>query len=264
LIIEYTPLAWKVGVHCSSKFPACLIEIIRFVTKPLKFAGIVGGKSNEIRDDTIEIFGGIIVTAGIILEFACIFLQHGAALEVRTANSRLQTILDNEATEAKDALAKAGVTIGALSGNLDEMRERLSQTEKAIEELRKSPALPPPTPPPPSPSTGMYALTGDAKRAIRETTLSGAIVSIIPFMPNLEPFASALGNAFAAVPGVQVAVGHGNFIMNGQVGLIVQYDHANPVSASVFNALVKAGLNPIDGPATPDTSIVFIKVAPKP
>ena len=82
-------------------------------------------------------------------------------------------------------------------------------------------------------------------------------------MPNLEGFASDLGAAFAAVPGVQVAVGHGNFIMNGQTGLIVQYDHSSRVSKSVFEALVKAGLHPIDGPATPGTPIVFIKVAPQ-
>jgi hypothetical protein len=61
-------------------------------------------------------------------------------------------------------------------------------------------------------------------------------------MPSLEKLANTLGAALAKVPGVQVAVGHGNMIMNGQTDLIVAYDHGNPVSASVFNALVRRGL----------------------
>jgi hypothetical protein len=66
-------------------------------------------------------------------------------------------------------------------------------------------------------------------------------------MPAYEVFADALGNALKLAKDAQVAVGHNNFIMNGQEGLIVQYDHSYPVSVSVFNALVKAGLKPIDG-----------------
>ena len=78
-----------------------------------------------------------------------------------------------------------------------------------------------------------------------------------------QRFADEPAAAFLAVPGVHVAVGHGNMIMDGQEGLIVPYDHDNLISASVFDALAKAGLDPIDGPPTPGTPVVFIKVAPR-
>jgi hypothetical protein len=92
--------------------------------------------------------------------------------------------------------------------------------------------------------------------------VSLSFLSIIPFMPG-EPqtFADDLGTVLATVPGAQVAVGHDNMIMNGQTGLIVQYDRSNPVSVSVFKALVKAGLHPTEGPSAPG-SVVYIKVAP--
>lgn len=176
--------------------------------------------------------------------------------------------------EARSKLAEAGLTIGELTATSQGMRERVSQAERDIKTLQEAakispstttpPAtLPPIAPPSPPPQTAPpYQLTDIARRIIRDTTTPGAIVNVIPFMPNLERFASDLGSAFAAVPGVQVAVGHGNVIINGQTGLIVQYDHGSRVSKSVFEALVKAGLNPIDGPPTPGTPIAFIKVAP--
>jgi TIR domain len=103
----------------------------------------------------------------------------------------------------------------------------------------------------------------EAARIIRSVVQPGAKVRIIPFMPGgLEKFADALAAALATVPGAEVGVGRGNMIMNGQEGLIVQYDHSNSVSASVFEALRKAGLNPVDGPPAPGP-VVFIKVAPE-
>lgn len=200
---------------------------------------------------------------GILLLWSDTILAGRQQIEIASLN-RQAAGLATDLGNARSEVAKDGVTIGALSGNLEGMQRRMSQAEQAIERLQNAPHTPSP---PPSvsiaPSGTPNPLTEDAKRAIRETTKSGAIISIIPFMPNLERFASDLGAVFATVPGVQVAVGHGNLIMNGQTGLIVQFDHKNPTSASVFAALSKAGLNPIDGPATPGTPIVFIKVAPQ-
>jgi hypothetical protein len=149
-------------------------------------------------------------------------------------------------------------------------QSRLKQMEDAIKDLQSAAKAPPitlpptPTPTPLLPQPTERHVDAIAQRVIRSTTLPGAIISIIPFMPG-EPqnFANQLGEAFSSIAGVQVAVGHDNFIMNGTRGLYVQYDHNNPVSVSVFNALAKAGLNPIDGTPTPGTSIVFVKVAPQ-
>jgi hypothetical protein len=123
-------------------------------------------------------------------------------------------------------------------------------------------------PPAPTPSVLPVPVVGrhigpEEVQIIRSVAQPGARVSIIPFMPG-EPvrFANALAGALAAVPGAKVEIGLGNMIMNGQEGLIVQYDHSNAVSASVFEALRRAGLSPVDGPAAPGP-VVFIKVAPQ-
>jgi hypothetical protein len=171
---------------------------------------------------------------------------------------------ERDIASARMEAANTGVKLGTLE---TEMQGRIKQIED--EPARIGAAKPPPlstTPVPPGPPTTALAtgfhVSGEARQIIRSTTLPGAIISIIPFMPGeIQRFADDLGAAFSAVPGVQVAVGRGNIIMNGQTGLIVQYDHSNPVSASVFNALAKAGFHPLDGPSTPATSVVFIKVA---
>lgn len=183
----------------------------------------------------IEMIGGVLVIVGVAGELVVQSFQHSAETALRIANDQYTASLSGDVNRLGKNLADLGV-------QLEQEKARLVPS--------------PPAPPAPTP-----ALTGEAMRIIRETTKQGAIVSIIPFMPNLEPFALELGRAFASVPGVQVSVGHGSMIMNGQTGVIVQYDHTNPVSASVFDALQKAGLHPVSGPAVPGTPIVFIKIA---
>jgi hypothetical protein len=183
---------------------------------------------------------------------------------IEADTKRIQEAVDNARQETAKEGVRAVEAEGRLTSEQAKWNDRIGRLEQVVEELGRGHIIAPAVPPISSaPTEARYILTDDARRIIRETTMPSAIVSIIPFMPNLEQFASDLGAAFAAVPRVQVAVGHGNTIINGQTGLIVQYDHNNPVSASVFNALVKAGLNPIEGAPATGSPIVFIKVAPR-
>lgn len=182
----------------------------------------------------------------------------------RAETKQTQEAVQRVGQEAANEGVRAGQAEERLASEQAKWNDRIGRLEQEVEELRTGHTIAPIVPPIKSAATeARYILTDDARRVIHETTMPGAIVSIIPFMPNLEQFASDLGAAFEAVPGVQVAVGHGNTIINGQTGLIVQYDHNNPVSASVFNALIKAGLNPIAGAPVTESSIVSIKVAPR-
>jgi hypothetical protein len=98
---------------------------------------------------------------------------------------------------------------------------------------------------------------------IRSTVKPGAIIIIIPLVPGgPQDFAHDLAVAFSSVPDVKVSVETGNLILNGSRGLMVQFDHSNPVSISVFEALQRTGLDPkdlsnISGPE------FYLKVAPE-
>ena len=186
----------------------------------------------------IEMIGGILVTIGVSGELIVQFFQHSAETTLRITNDRYAAYLNGKV----DRLGKSLATMGV------EVTQEKERTASSV--------------PSPPVTASRYKLSDEAMQIIQKTTRPGAIVSIIPFMQSLESFADQLGAAFAGVPGVQVAVGHGNMIMNGQTGLIVQFDHENPASRSVFEALQKAGLDPVAGPPTPGTPIVFIKVAP--
>lgn len=220
----------------------------------------------------VEIIGGALITIGVAGELGVQFFQSNAETSLRTSNHQYVGLLSNNIERVSKDAANAGVAVGALQEIVKQAQEQvksaqleLNQMEDEIKHLETAQKAAPPAVTPPSvPNGAPRYVDANARGIIRSTTLPGAIVSIIPFLPG-EPqnFANELGAAFSAAPGVQVAVGNDNFIMNGQRGLIVQYDHNNPVSTSVFDALTRARLNPIEGPATPGTSIVFIKVAPQ-
>jgi hypothetical protein len=248
--IEEIPLMWM-----GAKF------IIAWYSRGLPFAV---RRALPHWERAIEFVGFGLLVIGLAFES----LFQGAA-QTREAHDK-QALYD-AVLKAKHDTALEGVRAAEAEGRLGTVQSlfesRVERLEGEVHDLRAAQPRPPttlPLPPPANvaPSGAHYVLTDDARRIIRATAMPGAIVSIIPFMPDLERFATELGNAFNAIAGIQVAVGHGNVIINGQTGLIVQFDHTNPVSASVFEALRQAGLNPIDGPSTPGP-VVFIKVAPQ-
>ena len=164
-------------------------------------------------------------------------------------------VYDIAQTASRTAAAQ-GVQVVQQDLQLQELKASVALIELQTDILATKPA----THVPPN-SLQPRHITAKEARIIKATTLPGATVSIIPYLPGaVEEFADALAGAFEAVPGAQVAVGRGNVIMNGQTGLIVQYDHSNSVAVSVFNALVKAGLKPTEGTEVPG-SVVYIKVA---
>jgi hypothetical protein len=198
------------------------------------------------------VLGGVVV--GAICTIALFVFDEGTSRTVAFV-----------AQDAHRTAADQGVTVVQQQSKIDEYSGRIAQLElkvKGIEVANATPRKPLPIAVP-GPPTSLIVTRGvgpDEARIIRSETLPGPTISIIPFVTSLEPFANELASAFEAVPGAQVVVGRGNMITNGQNGLIVQYDHTNQVSVSVFNALVKAGLSPIDG--TPVSgSVVYIKVA---
>lgn len=175
-------------------------------------------------------------------------------------------IIYDVAQAASRTAAARGVQVVQQQAQLDEILGLISKLDGRVTKIEADAGKPATLAVIPSlpliSAPGSRKVTAEAARIVRSTALPGVTVSIIPFLPG-EPqaFADELAAALNAVPGAQVAVGHGNMIVNGQQGLIVQYDHSNPVSASVFNALAKAGLNPISGPPA-DGPVVYIKVAP--
>ena len=91
-------------------------------------------------------------------------------------------------------------------------------------------------------------------------SVAGAQIAIISEMlGESDDFARELGRALH-VPNSSIS--GGNTMQNGSLGLVVVYDHSNPVSVSVFAALAQAQLEPKDGGDSPGAT-VFIKVYPK-
>jgi hypothetical protein len=249
-LLELSALMVIIGVTLEEI--AFLLKILRFFvvwrTDGLKVAGRRAARHWE---KLLETPGFLILVIALLCESQ---LQHAARLKEA---DNMRAVYDTAQAASRTAAAQ-GVQVVQQQEQMKEVLERLGRLEAAGR------VTPPVTPPAPTtqPTAGRR-VSQEAARVIRSTTLPGATVSIIPFMPG-EPqrFADELAASFSAVPEAQVAIGHDNMIMNGQEGLIVQYDHTNPVSASVFNALVTAGLNPIDGPPAPGP-VVFIKVAPQ-
>jgi hypothetical protein len=242
------------------------LNIIRFFVV-WRVSGIKAAWQKAVRHwkRLLETPGFVILVLALLCESQ---LQHAAQLKEAAA---MQSVYDVAQSASRTAAAQ-GVQVVQQQEQMTEALEQIARLEERESKLEAAAKPPPPpvatlappiTPPPPVlPSSGRH-IGPDEARIIRSAVLPGATVSIIPFMPGeSESFANALAGALSAVPGAQIAVGRGNTIMNGQTGLIVQYDHSNPISASVFEALRRAGLNPIDGPDTPGP-VVFIKVAPQ-
>ena len=242
------------------------IKVFRFFTMACR-EGIEPAWRRAIArwKEVLEAVGFITLVLSLLLE---VLLQHSA----RTKENGAKEALYEAVQQANHNTAVEGLRAEEAEGRLATVQnlfeERVKRLEKEMQDLRTAQAQPPVTPsPPPSPGIAPggagYVLTDEAAHVIHATVMPGAIVSIIPFMPNVDRFASALGDALRSAPGVQVAVGCCNVITNGQTGLIVQYDHANTASASVFEALQRAGLDPIDEPSAPGSPLVVIRVAPR-
>ena len=85
---------------------------------------------------------------------------------------------------------------------------------------------------------------------------------MIPLMPGEpERFANEIATAFQDA-GAEVNVRGGNMILNGQVGILVMFDHSDATSKSVFVGLKAANLNPNHLKDLPGESVVYIKVGP--
>jgi hypothetical protein len=106
------------------------------------------------------------------------------------------------------------------------------------------------------------SLSDQQRDIIKHRVLRLATVSIVPLARG-EPaqFANELAAALRDA-GADVSIATGNWIHSAQPGLIVMYDHTVPPNASVFLALQRAGLNPIDQ-NIPGAPVVEIEVGPK-
>jgi len=94
LIIEYSPLGWRVGVYKSKHFSSKTIRAIRIITDPLKRRGLVGGEKDERRDDITEFVGACIVTAAIIIELLFVCLEIASSTKLRLMNDKLQSDME--------------------------------------------------------------------------------------------------------------------------------------------------------------------------
>lgn len=112
---------------------------------------------------------------------------------------------------------------------------------------------------------GRRHLTAQQKAILRDNVRPGTKVALMPLIRG-EPnaFAHELADALT-LAGARVDPLPGettNMIMNGQTGILLQYDHADPGSAQIFVALQRAGLNPVDISDLPNEKIALIKVGP--
>lgn len=219
-------------------------------------------KGNKLKFRTKLMFAGSIIVA------LAVAMEGITEWEAFDSETKSRDMSDQAGELLWKEVSKDTAAIGTQRQQLAVMGATLATALASKQNVPVRVVISHPAPPiigsvPPS-QAGARHVDAEAARIILSTTRPGAVVSIIPFLPGEpETFARELGSAFAAVPGAQAAVSGGNTIENGQTGLIVQYDHSNPVSQSVFNALRKAGFHPTAGAETPGSPVVFIKVAPQ-
>jgi hypothetical protein len=98
---------------------------------------------------------------------------------------------------------------------------------------------------------------------IKENIMAGAQVSIFEITDKeAELYGDEIEKALSAA-GAIASVGKGNVVIPPPVGILVRFNHEDPKSKSVFLALEKAGINPIDDGNPTDDFIVRVKVGIK-
>ncbi|MGH6817615.1 MAG: hypothetical protein ACREC1_02450 [Methylovirgula sp.] len=113
------------------------------------------------------------------------------------------------------------------------------------------------------PATTARSLSDWQREVIKRRVLREAKVSIVPLgRGEPEQFADQLVVALKNA-GAWVAVGTSDPGQTVEPGLVVYYDHTVPADASIFLALERAGLKPIDRDI-PGAPVATIMVGPQP
>ncbi len=116
--------------------------------------------------------------------------------------------------------------------------------------------------PPQIPANAMRSLTDQQRDIIKHRVLREAKVSIVSIGRG-EPahFADQLVGALKNA-GAWVAIGTSDPGQADEPGLVVIYDHSVPADASIFLALERAGLKPVDRDI-PGAPVATIMVGPQ-
>jgi hypothetical protein len=117
--------------------------------------------------------------------------------------------------------------------------------------------------PPQIPANATRSLTDQQRDIIKQRVLREAKVSIVSLgRGEPEQFADQLVVALKNA-GAWVAVGTSDPGQTIEPGLVVYYDHTVPADASIFLALERAGLKPVDRDI-PGAPVATIMVGPQP